>query len=365
MPTEKDILNQFAQGNISLSPLTFRIVEMHPLFEENRRLGALIRASWNGSSVMFAVECKSISTPKAFQTGLDQLKATSLPNEYLPMLIMPYFSEEQLLKLEKAGVSGIDLSGNAVVVVPGVFALYRSGGKNRYPSSASIKNIYRMNSSMVGRVFFSRSSYQTVGEIQAEVNERNLLVNRGEKTPMSLSTVSKTLKSLENDLIVAREPFIRLLQADTLLDKLSMNYIAPKVRETIRLKIPGNNGALLKSLARQARETGVQLVATGLSSVTRYAVMQRGEMISLYCPRLGMLLERMPGNPSERFPNVEIFETEDEAVYFDALGEDGFMWASPVQTYLELMAGDKRDRETALQVRSYIVSRLESEEIQP
>jgi hypothetical protein len=39
--------------------------------------------------------------------------------------------------------------------------------------------------------------------------------------------------------------------------------------------------------------------------------------------------------------------TEDETVYFDARQEKDFWWASPVQVYLELMAGDKRDQETA------------------
>jgi hypothetical protein len=39
----------------------------------------------------------------------------------------------------------------------------------------------------------------------------------------------------------------------------------------------------------------------------------------------------------------------------DRQGED-LWWASPVQVYLELMAGDKRDQETAEQVKSYILN---------
>jgi hypothetical protein len=52
-------------------------------------------------------------------------------------------------------------------------------------------------------------------------------------------------------------------------------------------------------------------------------------------------------------------ETEDETVYFDARKEGNFWWASPVQVYLELMAGDKRDRETAEQVKSFLLKHLE------
>ena len=73
--------------------------------------------------------------------------------------------------------------------------MFRSGGKNRFPASAPIKNIYRKNSSMVGWAFLACAGYDTVQEILVEVNQRNLLVNRWNKKPMSLSSVSKALKT--------------------------------------------------------------------------------------------------------------------------------------------------------------------------
>ena len=105
---------------------------------------------------------------------------------------------------------------------------------------------------------------------------------------------------------------------------------------------------------------GMPLVVAGASSVGQYTVMQRGDVISVYCPRLEMLLEGLPGTQTDRFPNLELAETEDETVYFDARQEEDFWWASPVQVYLELMAGDKRDQETAEQVKSYIVDSLQT-----
>jgi hypothetical protein len=67
-----------------------------------------------------------------------------------------------------------------------------------------------------------------------------------------------------------------------------------------------------------------------------------------------------PDATSSRFPNLEILETDDETVYFDARGGASLPWASPVQTYLELMAGDKRDKETADQVKLSIQERVEA-----
>lgn len=354
------MIDQLRRGEVVLPPLSFRYLEDQPEIGENRRFDALVEASWGNSIVKFAVECKSLSTPKAFQDGLNLLKTSSFPRGYRPLLFRPFLNERQLQELEREGISGIDLCGNGVVVVPKMFAVFRSGAKNRFPSSALIKNIYRKNSSMVGRAFLIRSTYETVQEIFVEINRRNMFMRRWDTKPMSFSTVSKSLKTLEEDLIVERNKFIRLLQPDNLLEKLSKNYAAPNVRERVRLKVPESGSALLQLVQRQAQAMRLPFVATGTSSVMRYAVMQRGDMVSIYCPRVESLLERLSGSRSDRFPNLELLETEDETIYFDAREEEDFCWASPVQVYLELMAGDKRDQETAGQVKSYILSSLQT-----
>jgi hypothetical protein len=273
---------------------------------------------------------------------------------------VPFLSERQLLELERETISGVDLCGNGVVVVPDVFAVFRSGGKNRFTSSAPIKNIYRKNSSMVGRVFLFRSGYETVQEVCTEINRRNLLVKRWDKKAMSLSTVSKALKTLQEDLIIFREKSIRLLQPEKLLQKLSENYTPPNIKARIRLKVSEGIGTIGDLLREESQALGLPLAATGMSSVGRYAVMQRGDLLSVYCPRLDILLNRLSGSESDRFPNLELIETEDETVFFDGRMEEDFWWASPVQVYLELMAGDKRDRETAEQVKSYIINNLKT-----
>jgi len=360
IPTEREIIEKLRRREVSLPPLSFRLLEGVPEEKGNLRFDAFVEASWRERIAKFAVECKSLSTPKAFQDGLNLLKTSPLPKGYRPLLLLPFLSERQLQKLEREGISGIDLCGNGVVVVPGMLAVFRSGEKNRFSSSAPIKNIYRKNSSMVGRVFLLRSGYETVQEICAEINRRNTLVNRWDKRPMSLSTVSKSLKTLEEDLIVDRKGIIRLLQSDKLLEKLSENYVPPNIKERVRLKISEETGPIGELLMKLSQALGLPLVAAGTSSAGRYAVMQRGDLLSIYCPRLEILMERLPGSRSDRFPNLELIETEDETVYFDARQEGGLWLASPVQVYLELMAGDKRDQETAEQVKSYILKNLQT-----
>jgi len=354
------MIEQLRMGKVSLPPLSFRLLQAEPDLGGNLRFDALVEASWGIRIATFGVEIKSLSTPKAFQDGLTKLKTSSLPKGCLPLLLVPFLSEQQLEELDREQVSGIDLCGNGVVVVPNVFSVFRSGKKNRFTSSAPIKNIYRKNSSMVGRVLLVRSSYETVQNVRAEINQRNLLVKRWDRKAMSLSTVSKVLKALEDDLIITREGTIRLLQPDTLLQKLGENYVPPNINERVRLKVPEATETIVQLLLKESKELALPLVATGTSSVGRYAVMQRGDLLSIYCPRLDMLLEKLSGSQSDRFPNLELLETEDETVYFDSRQEEDFWWASPVQVYLELMAGDKRDRETAEQVKSYMTNSLET-----
>lgn len=354
------MISQFRAGMVLLPPLSFRLLEVQEIADGNPRLDAFVEATWGDATARFAVECRAISTPKAFQGGLALLKSLSLPEGYRPLLFLPFLSEPQLQELEREGVSGIDLCGNGVVIVPGAFSVYRSGKQNRFSSSAPIKNIYRKNSSMVGRVLLVRPVFDTVQGICSEVNRRNMLVSVWRKKPMSLSTVSKALKTLEEDLVVERKGIIRLQQTDKLMEKLSKSYVPPEIKERVRFKVTEGRGTLRELLQEKSIEMGVPYVSSGMSSAMQYAVMQRGNLLSVYCPRVDTLLERIPGSQSDRFPNLELIETEDETVYFDARQEGDFWWASPVQVYLELMAGDKRDREAAEDVKSYIMKSLQT-----
>jgi hypothetical protein len=359
VPNQKVMINLIRSGKAVLPPLSFRFLKDKPKKTKNIGFHVLVEASWRGNTARFAVECKALSTPKAFKTGLNLLKTETLSKGYWPLLFLPFLSEQQLQELEQEQISGIDLCGNGVVVVPGKFVIFRSGGKNRFSSSAPIKNIYRKNSSMAARAFLSCPGYKTVQKVCSEVNRRNMLVERWNKTPMSLSTVSKSLKALEEDLIIDRKGTIRLLQPDKLLEKLSQNYVSPNINDRIRMKVQAEAVTLRQLLRRQSQELGLPIVADGTSSVGQYAVMQRGDLLTVYCPKLETLLERLPGSRTDRFPNVEFIETDDETVYFDAREGTEFWWASPVQVYLELIAGDKRDRETAEQVRSLILKDIE------
>ena len=91
----------------------------------------------------FAAEIRAQSTPKILRQALYEIKASARSTGMNPMIIAPYLDREALTVLEREEVSGVDLCGNGVIIVPGRLYVERSGQRNQFPSSAPIKSIYR------------------------------------------------------------------------------------------------------------------------------------------------------------------------------------------------------------------------------
>ncbi|WP_254053877.1 hypothetical protein [Singulisphaera sp. GP187] len=94
------------------------------------------------------IEVQRLSTPKALSEAVERVRRYARPPEFYPLVVVPYLPEARLAEFESAGVSGIDLCGNGVVVVPNELLVYRTGCPNRFRSEDEIKNVFRGNSSL-------------------------------------------------------------------------------------------------------------------------------------------------------------------------------------------------------------------------
>ena len=353
---EAGILNRIRSGQLTLAPLELAVLDVDPRRAEGLRACLRLEAGWQRKKYRFDVEVRRVCTPKNFAEALRTLRELrDGPDPTRPMLVVPYLSDDRIAELAKEGISGIDLSGNGIVVVPGELLACRTGQPNRFPASAPIKNIFRGTSSLVSRVFLLRPRFGSVTAVRQEIRRRGGSV--------SLSTVSKVLKALAQEVLVEHNSDgIRLLQADKLLDALADNYKPPNKTGGFVARSARPTGELLDVLADAMTAHDVQWAVTGMCSAGKYAVTAAEEKLSLYVSvmpqELADKLRDLCVPEGEGPPNFEVFQTPRKSAYFDVRWEGPRPWASPVQTYLELACRNGRNRQAAAEVRQVILRGL-------
>lgn len=354
MPTESEILSMLRLGEIRFDPFSVAVQsadEMDRL--PGKRIDALLQLSWEETSLTFVAECKRFLTAKSLDDAIVQAKQYAARRNALPLVVTSFLGRDAISKLESEKVSGIDLCGNGLVVVPGRWLVVRSGEPNRFRSESAIKNVYRRTSSVVARLFLTCPEFSSVQDALDELTRRGGRV--------TLATVSKVCKALADDLVIEKTrdgaTRLNLLQPEKLIDLLAENFIPPETGARLTGKFRGETAELLTMLTRWEAETGGRAVLTGPSSAGGYAVMAREAAQSFYCSRIDALVKFLGERfqRTDRFATLNLVETRDDTVYFDR--RESFL-ASPVQTLLELWSGDKRDRETAEQVRRVVLDEV-------
>ena len=217
-----DILDALRTGRVKLPPLDIKLAGIEPE-EDARRPDAYVDVRWGDSHFRFVVEIKSRATPKVVREAARQVREYARRREMSPLVLTEYLAPERLLELEAEEVSGIDLCGNGIVIIPGRVFVSRTGNPNRFPADRKIKNVYRGVSSLVARTFLARPRYPSVQSVQDEI-----LARGGQ---ISLGTVSKVLDVLDEDLMIRRDGRdSELLRAEELLMRLEAEYRPPVVR---------------------------------------------------------------------------------------------------------------------------------------
>lgn len=349
MLSEEEALQRLESGDFSYPPLELIRVtsRVDPRLEPDggRRPDWLLVLAWRDAQEEFVVEYKSLSTPKRLREALSQARYLAEGSGLQPMIMTPYLDEKALDLLAREELSGLDFSGNGVVIVPGRWFVYRSGNPNAYPSSQYIQAIYSGRSSLVGRTLLLRQRFDTVSAVKAEIERR--------EGRISLPTVSKVLKRLEEELIISRREGVALLQPDRLLDELVEAYESPSIRRRTSYRAD-DVYVVMRSLAEAAEAEGLRLAARGERMYTVFPGAER--TLAVYTDDLRRLVRNLQLEEGRRFSNFEVLETREETVYFDRRSRDGFFWTSPVQAYLELAAGGKREREVAQQMRGELLA---------
>ncbi len=294
----------------------------------------------------FVVEAKGRATPQTVQLAMTQARAAAREGEW-PMIQVPFLSPERLGELERAGVSGVDLCGNGVVMVPGRLWVARSGAPNCYRDSRPLNNPYRGRSALVARMLLQRPGWASLTELAAAV--------RAAGAALSLAQASKAVQAMAEDLIVSKHAgTISLREPLHLLDKLGSEWRRSWVQARQALRLPaGTNWA--RALSSQPR---LQWAVSGESSVARYAMFSQGGPRRIAVSNLPAAVALLGGEP-EPVPNyadVELLETAEPGCFFGIETDAaGMRWASRLQTWLELQSGDARQQAAAKELRAQML----------
>ena len=343
--------SQITQRSDLFKPLQVPEYRLEPSFagkDSLRRFDAYLELGWQGKKCRFFVEIKARTAPSVVKEGIRQLKRMLTEDTGMdPMLLVPCLSERVVELLEQEQVSGIDLNGNYFIPLPDFLAV-RLDKRNRYPESREIKNIFSGNSAIVARFLLRENrSYAQVNEIHQGIRSLG-----GE---ISLSTVSKGLQGLQDELMIEKGPnTIRVLQAKKMLDALRKNYQKPRVSRTLKLKLPEihpeKEAILIETLGEAS------WIWSGPSSAEHYVPTVSTRILEAYTRAKTNVMDRLSKWENNRFFNCTLMQTGQAFVYFDR--QDA--WSSPLECYLALSQLDKREQELAREIENETLARFQS-----
>lgn len=351
---EIDLLKRLTPGTVLLRPL--QIKSATPEFQTaNGYADAGIELAFpdEPERFPFLVEAKTQNTPLAIHNAIAEVRRyvaaykTSDRKPY-PMIFVPYLSPERLDDLEREQISGVDMCGNGLIIVPGRLYILRRQYPNRYSQPKPLNNPYAGRSSLVARMLLKQPTWNSLNDLVSAIKLAN-----GE---ISKPQASKAISALEEDLIVWKNGLtISLKEPALLMDKLGQAFEKPTPRRQQALRLPPGTdwGSAL------SRESSLKNWAvTGESSVGQYTMFAQAGPRQVAVSDLMRAIQQLPCTPEPvpNFADIELLEIDDAGIYYQTkIDEKNVRWASRLQTWLELQAGDARQQDAARNIREQIL----------
>ena len=352
------MLDRLSIGAELLRPLQIKGVVKPPFAGRDDVADAEIVVGWpeEGAEIFeFVVEVKSRNTRQLVHQAVAQAKRYAEGTGKYPMVMVPYLSPENVLELEKAAVSGVDLCGNGIVVVWGRLWVCRVGKENLDPDSRPLGNPYRGRSAMVARALLECQEVGSIGSLQKLVRDRGEI--------LSLSQISKAAQALEEDGFVRKTADgLRISEPLMLMDRLGREWRRPVFRKRMSLNLAqGWDWSRLDDprapLERLGKSGDLKWSITGIASVGRYTTFGQAGPIQVAVTDLTEAVKRLGGTPEpvSVFAEVELVETDEAGFFFGCeVDSSGARWSSRLQAWLESQSGDARQQDAARDLRQQI-----------
>jgi len=301
----------------------------------------------NAPDVEFAVEWKAVGDAANVGSAVRQLsvlkkKKKGRSKSVVPIVAVPFMGETGRRLSAEAGISWIDLSGNAWIDAPGR-QIRILGHPNRFTSRGRPANVFAPKSSRVIRALLIAPERAFM---QAELVEA---------TGVDKGRVSRLLRRLEDMSLVAREnSAIRLKEPSLVLEAWREAYDFEKhdiLRGHVGVR---SSDELIRRLFAKSSSSKGRYALTGLAGawyLTRFAGFRLTTVFTSEIPSKKWL-DAIGFQEQLRGANLWLVRPVDDGVFDGTRVIDGVSTAHPIQVYLDLKAHPERASEAAAEVRS-------------
>ena len=297
----------------------------------------------------FVLEWKRSGSLGHVAYAIHQLEAAkqSLPHNVIPLLAVPYMGEAAQERCAQAEIPWLDLSGNARIIVPGIF--YQNlGNPNRF------RRVGRPESAFGPRG--SRVTRRLLMEPAKVVKQRTLASSTGLDEGHTSRIVSKLL---EFGLVERAKSGIRVTDSNALIEAWAEDYRFDR-HHAIRGHIAIRGGdPLIHFIAETLSKIEVLYTATALPAAwlwTRYAGF-RLSTIYLSTTPSAELKKELGFREEIRGANTWLVVPNDEGVFDGAELVEGIRCVHPVQAFVDLKDHPERSTEAAAELRKWLLLR--------
>lgn len=368
--TGQEIINRIKKGMPfeGLSDIRLLETRLEPQItnfpDRNIRPDVRLTLDFAGSLITVYGEIKTLVSPKLLkQLGPWLARIKTLNRKETYVLICPFLSPESQQYCQENNIDFIDLSGNVLLRIPGKVLIQRLGRPNLYRERRVFRNPFGGASSRVVRVLLQfPNRVWTVTDIEKELKEESERQKRDKAFQLSVSSISKTVRSLEEELLIRRED-LKIFVPDP---KQLLFRWAEKSRERYKWerrsfwtsKNPFGFDVKSSLNGLQSRFKDLDAVVTGATAANLIAPFVNIDRIDVFImPDLFGEELRKLNTEQGVGPDFLFMYPYDEGVFMYSRKINGLNVASDIQIYLDCYARGGRDTKQANYLLSNIIEK--------
>lgn len=300
-----------------------------------------LQMEFSAKKFKVAAEVKSSGEPSVLRRSAAWLKGLIAKTKHdYGIIVAPYISEEGAAICRDIGVGFVDLSGNCLLSLDGLY-IERTGFPNKFRKPREILSLFSPKSSRVIRCLLS------------DPKRAWTLKGLSTETGVSIGLIHRLAIALENNLFAEKKlGAFKLEDPARLLEAWREEYYRRAPRWVRYVVKAGSIKESLTKLKTAALHHGVRYAFTGPSGASLVSSYLAPTVVHLYVNVLkNEFLEEIKADQVSSEGNLLVRVVEQENEFIGSRQVKGIYVVSELQLYLDLWAMGGRGQEAAEQLR--------------